>query len=118
MLSIKSYTANYRFRCLIIKNSFNEIQTFVLKTKTLICYKRGEVLVKAMDVNLSDIRQCIIFSAKSYVHRLITQETFLLLKIERDPSIESVRDTKISTKLRIAFFVLYCTNQGVYKMLG
>ena len=47
-----------------------------------------------------------------YVRRLITQETFLLLKIERDPSIESVRDTKISTKLRIAFFVLYCTNQG------
>ena len=67
---------------------------------------------------ISDIRQCIIFSAKSYVHRLITQETFLILKIERDPSIESVRDTKISTKLRIAFFVLYCTNQGVYKMLG
>ena len=76
---------------------------------------RGEVLVKAMDVNLSDI---IIFSAKSYVHRAITKETFLILKIERDPSIESVRDTKISTKLRIAFFVLYCTNQGVYRMLG
>ena len=53
-----------------------------------------------------------------YIHRLISQETFLLLKIEKDPYIESVRDTKISTKLRIAFFVLYCTNQGVFRMLG
>ena len=57
------------------------------------------------------------FSGKSNVRRLIRQETFSLLKIERDPSIESVRDTKISTKLRIAFFVLYCTNQGLYRLL-
>ena len=54
----------------------------------------------------------------TYIVLHITQETFLILKIERDPSIESVRDTKISTKLRIAFFVLYCTNQGVHRVLG
>ena len=39
---------------------------------------RGEVLVKAMDVkptyHISD--NVSFFSAKSYVHRLITQETF------------------------------------------
>ena len=79
--------------------------------------KLCQVLVKLWMLTYQ-ISDNIIFSAKSYVHRLITQETVSLVKIEMDPSIESVRDTKISTKLRIAFFVLYCTNQGVFRMLG
>ena len=66
------------------------------------------------------VSENVLFFQQDHIMYIVLshRRLFLLLKIERDPSIESVRDTKISTKLRIAFFVLYCTNQGVYRMLG
>ena len=65
------------------------------------------------------VSENVLFFQQDHMYIVLShRRLFLLLKIERDPSIESVRDTKISTKLRIAFFVLYCTNQGVYRILG